>query len=69
MGGAKPNNHEAYNTKTLTEAQARIHRIIRQLVKHGRLRKMAAECLVMYDLATSERILACVLRETFNQSL
>ena len=30
---------------------------------------MVAECLVMYDLATSERILARVLRATFEKSL
>ena len=30
---------------------------------------MVAECLVMYDLAASERILARVLRATYEQSL
>ena len=33
-------------------------------MKYGRIHKM--ECLVMYDLATSERILVRVMRATFN---
>ena len=57
------------NTTTLTEAQARGHRIISQNIKYGRLRMMATESLVMYNVATSKIILAQELRETFNQGL
>ena len=57
--------YEVHNITTLTQAQARRHRLMEHLIKYGSIRKMAAECLIMYDLATRERILARVMRAAF----
>jgi hypothetical protein len=69
MVRAQSSNHKVFNTTNFTEAQARRCMFIRQLVRHRRSCKMAAECILIYDLSTRKRILACVLRATFNQSL
>ena len=67
--GAKLVSWEVHNTTTPPEAQMRRHRIISKSIKYGRLHRIAAESLVMYNLAARERILARILRSIFEQSL
>ena len=63
--GAQLASWKVHDTTTLTKGQARRHWIISRNIKYERLRRMAVECLVMYDLSASERILVQILRATF----
>ena len=67
-GEAQQISYKVLKITSLTHAQARRHWIIKHHVKYARIRKMAAEYLLMYGLATIERILARVMRAAFNQS-
>ena len=64
--GAKPVGCEVLSISAGTEVQMRRQWVVRHLQEDVRVHKMAKECLVKYNLATSKRILVRLLRAIFN---
>ena len=64
---AQPARCEAISTTARAETQVRRHQTISLNVEYGMVRRIAAGCSATHNLAANERIMARVLRETFNQ--
>ena len=62
-------SREIHITANPADTQARKCRIIGWNIKYRRIRRMATECLARHNQATSERVLARLLKATFKQSL